>query len=156
MTFLPKFSRVLSLLLFRHCLLYFSRLPFNIIGTLHLLLRPVKTSTSSKLYSDCFSFLSFARSFGFCVAAIVPQMIWIWKNVFYPKVFPTLHSFPLVHVPPQLAFIKVSLGASRSSLRVAAPPTVFKTQTWTICLFESHSVLQAYSQSRTLFQLEKT
>ena len=96
------------------CCFYISVLLFHASGTPPWLLRPVKASISSELANlttfDCFTFPShfYHKRYGFERASF------------------TLRRF-LPYTPSQYlaqpAFIKVSLGAASSSLKVAGPPT---------------------------------
>ena len=95
---LRSFFFILLLLLFfiyLHLLMFFillalylylvSRLLCHVTGTPPWLLRPVKVSTSTKLYPDYF-WLPFLFH--------LPWVLRFWVSIFYPQAFFTLHSFP--------------------------------------------------------------
>ena len=95
---LRSFFFILLLLLFfiyLHLLMFFillalylylvSRLLCHVTGTPPRLLRPVKVSTSTKLYPDYF-WLPFLFH--------LPWVLRFWVSIFYPQAFFTLHSFP--------------------------------------------------------------
>lgn len=71
--------------------------------------------------------LLFCQVFCFCVVAVVPRVLKIWENFFTLRCFvPYNPSTHLVQPPPQTAFIKVSLGAGSSSLKVGGLPTAVR------------------------------
>ena len=78
----------------------------------------------------------FARYFVF---VLLPRVLRICKSVFWSQAFFTLHPFWQLTQP---SFIKVSLGPAVQLWMLQGFPLRFKTQTWPICLFESHSVWQ--------------
>ena len=85
---------VLSLLIIYHFWMYLSGLFFHVTGNPPWLLRSVKSLTTSELCLDCFSLLSFTRSFILAVADVTPQVLRIWESLFHPEPFFTLYSFP--------------------------------------------------------------
>ena len=71
---------------------FISGLLFDVTSTLLWLLRAVKVSTSSELYPNYFLMLAFALTF-LCLLSrllicqvFLPQVVPIWKSIFYPQV----------------------------------------------------------------------
>ena len=85
---------------------FISRLLFHVTGTPSWLLRPVKTSTSSELYSDYFRLPLLFR---------LPRALQFWVSVFTHRRFLLYAPSPRFLIQP--VFIKASLGAGSSSLK---------------------------------------
>ena len=117
---------MLSLLFVYYCWLYCFGLLFNVSGTPLSIFKPAKAFISTELYPYFFSFLSRARSFVFDVVAVVRQVLRILREhlVLSGVVLPYTFFPHFLHALLQLTFIKVSLGAGSSSLKVARSPTV--------------------------------
>lgn len=76
---------ILSYLLFYHYWLYFPCLFFHVTSNPSWLLRPVKFSTSSELYPDCFPLLSFIGSFVFGVFVFMQRVCVFLHYTIFPK-----------------------------------------------------------------------
>ena len=143
---LLRFLFILLLLLFfiyLHLLMFFillalylylvSRLPCHVTGTPPWLLRPVKVSTSSKLYPDYF-WLPFLFH--------LPWVLRFWVSIFYPQAFFTLHSFPTFLAHSQhfgtTCFYQSFTGSQQLLFwKLQGFILILKTQTLPICLFDS-------------------
>ena len=99
-----SFIVVLHLLLFLWCCFYISGL-IHATGTPPWLLRPVKASTSSELYSGYFRLLLL-----FCL----PRALRFWVSIFYPQAFFTLRCYPRFLTQPAFISRQFSLEVCRA------------------------------------------
>ena len=116
------FTTVFQLFLFHDCIFFRSPTFFAAFCQVHFFMSPT-------------FFATFCQVLRFCV--VVRACYGFEKEIFILK--RVLPYSPSRHLA-QPAFIKASLGASSSSLKVSDLPLSFETQTRPICLFESHSV----------------
>ena len=116
------FTTVFQLFLFHDCIFFRSPTFFAAFCQVHFF-----------HVANFFCYFLSGTSFLCCCTRVLR----IWERDFILK--HVLPYSPSRHLA-QPAFIKASLGASSSSLKVSDLPLSFETQTRPICLFESHSV----------------
>ena len=105
---------------------FISKLLYHVTGTPPYLLRLVKASTSSELYTNYF-WLPFLFHLAW--------VLWFWVGIFYIQAFFTLCSYPTFLAQPP--FIKASVGAGSSSWKFAGLHTDPQNTDLPICLFNS-------------------